>query len=514
MLQVRQMSALAPLPPRNVVAASFARNSVWNLLGQVLPMAAALICIPLLVRQLGIERFGILTLISAAIGYFGLFDLGIARSLTKFVAERTDLGEGEESARLIWTALTLLLALSVVGAVIVVLLAPWLTRTVLSVSLPFQRETVGSLCVLALGFPMVFAGNGLRGVLEARGRFGLTNAVRAPLGVFSFAGPLLALKFANSIVAVTAALVASWALACTGYLALCLKVNSEMRRHIGFDPSVVGPLVRLGSWMTVSTVVSPFMVYLDRFVIGAVASMAVVAYYTAPYAVVSKLWVLPLSLIGVLFPLFSRAYLADRGRVSSLLFRGIRYVSLLLFPPVLVIVALAREGLAWWLGQGFAEHSATVLQILAAAVFFNSLAQVAFALVQAVGRADLTARLHLVELPLYLGALWVMIASYGVVGAAITWAARVIVDAVVLYAFVWRLVPECRQEIRRAVGGALATGATFVAAALLRTTGVRVGFVLGGLLISAVIAWRFVLTADDRTRIRHPLAALVGTQAK
>ncbi len=508
------MTAVTPSPQVREVAPSVARNSLWNLLGLALPIAAALVCIPLLVRLLGVERFGILTLISAVFGYFGVFDLGIGRSLTKFVAERADRGDGEESARLIWTALALLLLLSVAAAAAVALLAPWLTRTVMSVSASFQRETVGSLRVLALGFPMMFAGNGLRGVLEARGRFGLTNAVRAPLGVFNFAGPLVALHFADSLMAATAMLVAGGALACLSYLALCLAVTPAMRRHPDVDLSVVRPLVRLGGWMTVSTIVGPFMVYLDRFVIGAVASMSVVAYYTTPYALVSRLWVLPLSLIGVLFPIFSRAFLADRERASALLFKGIRYVSLMLFPLVLVIVALAREGLGVWLGPAFAEHSATVLQCLAGAVFFNSLAQVAFSLVQASGRADLTARLHLVELPLYLVALWAMIASYGVVGAAITWAARVVVDAIVTFAFVWRLVPEGRPRILQLAASSAVIGATFAVAALLPTTGARLAFVAVALAAFAVFAWRFVLTADERGRLRHPLGPRAAWDAQ
>jgi O-antigen/teichoic acid export membrane protein len=495
-------------------APSLARNSLWNLLGQGLPLAAALVCIPPLIRLLGVERFGILTLISAVIGYFGVFDLGIGRALTKFVAERAQADDEGETARLIWTALVLLLALSVVAAAIVALLSAWLTRSVLSVSPQFQRQTVGALRIIALGFPVVFAGNGLRGVLEARGRFGLTNLVRAPMGVWNFLGPLVALQVADSLTAVTVALVAGGALGCAAYLAMCLAVVPGLGRHMSFDFPVVRPLLRLGSWMTVSSVIGPLMVYMDRFVIGAVATMSVVAYYTTPYALVSRLWVLPLSLIGVLFPIFSRTYAADRQRASTYLARGVRYVSLMVFPPVLVIVALAREGLDLWLGPVFAEHSTAVLQILAAAVFFNSLAQVAFSLVQGAGRADLTATLHLIELPIYLGALWWMIARYGVIGAAVTWAVRMIVDAAVLFVFVGRLLPQSRSGLRRLALASVGIGATFALAAAFSSTVPRIAFVAAVLAVFAVLGWRVVLTADERSRLRHPLAVVAGWPAQ
>ena len=39
-----------------------ARNAVWNLLSLVAPMAIALAAIPALIRTLGADRFGVLTL--------------------------------------------------------------------------------------------------------------------------------------------------------------------------------------------------------------------------------------------------------------------------------------------------------------------------------------------------------------------------------------------------------------------------------------------------------------------
>ncbi len=81
-------------------------------------------------------------------------------------------------------------------------------------------------------------------------------------------------------------------------------------------------------------------------------------------------------------------------------------VFLVLFPVVLLTIVLAHAGLRLWLGADFAQHSFRVLQWLAVGVFINSLAQIPFALVQGAGRPDLTAKLHLIELPLYLLALW------------------------------------------------------------------------------------------------------------
>lgn len=65
-----------------------ARNGVFNIIGQGVPLLAAFFAIPRLIHGLGTDRFGVLTLVWMVIGYFSLFDLGLGRALTQVVAEK------------------------------------------------------------------------------------------------------------------------------------------------------------------------------------------------------------------------------------------------------------------------------------------------------------------------------------------------------------------------------------------------------------------------------------------
>ncbi len=51
-----------------------ARNVIWNLIGNGAPMIVAVFCIPILIRGLGKDRFGVLALAWALVGYASLFD--------------------------------------------------------------------------------------------------------------------------------------------------------------------------------------------------------------------------------------------------------------------------------------------------------------------------------------------------------------------------------------------------------------------------------------------------------
>src|SRR5467141_1797212 len=162
-----------------------ARNTVWNLLGSGAPMIVAVFCIPVLIRGLGKERFGVLTLAWALIGYASLFDLGLGRALTQLVAKKLGAGEDHEVPTLVWTSLLLMLVLGLSGALVAVLLSPWLVHRALHVPVALQRETLQSFYLLGLSIPMVISTAGLRGLLEAHQRFGTINALRIPMGVYS-----------------------------------------------------------------------------------------------------------------------------------------------------------------------------------------------------------------------------------------------------------------------------------------------------------------------------------------
>jgi O-antigen/teichoic acid export membrane protein len=256
----------------------------------------------------------------------------------------------------------------------------------------------------------------------------------------------LVLPFSKSLFPVVGVLVVGRVIGCIAHVLLCFRVVPELRERIAWHGAAAGPLLRFGGWMTVSNVVSPLMVTLDRFLIGAMVSMTAVAYYATPFEVVTKFLIIPGALVSVMFPAFSTSFSQDRERTAALYGRCVKYIFLILFPAVVLTVGLARSGLTLWLGADFAQHSYRVLQWLAVGVLLNGLATIPFALVQGVGRPDLTAKLHLIELPLYLLALWWLISAYGVEGAAIAWTARVGVDGAVLFGMTHRFLAANAME--------------------------------------------------------------------
>jgi O-antigen/teichoic acid export membrane protein len=271
-----------------------------------------------------------------------------------------------------------------------------------------------------------------------------------------------------------------------------------LRHRVCLRASVIKKLLSFGGWMTVTNVVGPVMINMDRFLVGSLVSMAAVAYYATPYEIVTKLSIVPFSLATVLFPAFSSSCTRDdQARVAHLFDRSLTYVVLLLFLPALVIVTFAQGGMRLWLGEAFASQSSLVLQLLCIGVFANGVAQVPFALVQGMGRPDLTAKLHMAELLFYVPAVWWLTSSWGIKGTALAWLLRAVVDLVLLFIVVVHVLPVSASVVRHAYFR-MTVALAFLLLGICTTGLVSAAFALITSLLFVFISWFGILTQRER----------------
>jgi O-antigen/teichoic acid export membrane protein len=171
---------------------------------------------------------------------------------------------------------------------------------------------------------------------------------------------------------------------------------------------------------------------------------------------------------------------------------------MVLFPVILVIVAFGHDLLSVWLGADLARQSARVLQILSIGAFLNSLAYFPFSLLQGAGRPDITARLHLAEFPLYAGCMWLLIAHFGIEGAALAWTLRIAADALLLFFFSRRLMGLGRWFGPRERAALILALFSLLPAMLPMGPEARAGGVLGVLVLFGGIGWLRLLSTEER----------------
>jgi O-antigen/teichoic acid export membrane protein len=228
--------------------------------------------------------------------------------------------------------------------------------------------------------------------------------------------------------------------------------------------------------------------------------------------VAARLLIVPASLVGTLFPAFSRLHgRNDLDEAARLGARGVKYTLLLVGPIAVLLIAVAPDLLHVWLGEPFAREGAVALQLLAAGIVVNAVAHVPVSLLHGIGRADLPARFHLLELPVHVTVASVLVMLLGVPGAALAWCLRACLDATLLFAAARRVTPLSHAVLRseRVPQTALLLAGIAAAAAsatLLPTPLLRISAGVAATLVAAGSSWRYAVGAVERARLLRMLA--------
>jgi O-antigen/teichoic acid export membrane protein len=490
---------------RRSLVSSFA----FNLGGELAAVALGLVCIPYVVRRLGADSFGILSLAWVLLFYMSLFDLGLSRATTKFAAEAIGKDDHQLLPPLLGTSLTLQFVLGLLGGSLLFVLSSWLAGRLLKIPGPLVIEAVRCFKILALAVPVVLITNCLRGMLEALQRFDLINCVKVPTSASMFLCPLLILPFGGRLPSIVLVMTVFRFAAMFVYLRFCLAVLPKPGIQFDLERTLLVRLLKYGSWITVSNVTGPILMYLDRFMIGTVLSIGAVAYYTAPADMISRALVVPASLGSILFPTFSSLNAAGaKERLSDFYARSIKYLIIGLGPLLLVAAAFSQDILGLWLGPAFAEKSTLSFQILTAGIFINSLGFFPYSLLQGLGKPKLTGLFHLAELPIHVALVWILVNRMGIVGAAIASTLRVLIDTILLFgACHWLRLTSSptllkQRVIQCSLTLAVCGAAVFTCAATGLSFFLRVGITAALLGCYAMAQWRWSLDQHEREFVR------------
>lgn len=412
---------------------SLKRNTLWNISGAGIPFLLGIVTIPYLLNKIGVEAFGILTLVWTLIGYFSLFDFGLGRALTQQVAANRAAGQVDKLPGLVKTGLLFTLVTGVIGGFLLAVLANPLGYKWLNVSATLQQSTVYSLMIVSFGIPMITLTTGLKGVLEACEDFKAVNILRLLFGIANFGLPVLSVMvFGSSLNMMVFSLIVARFMVLGAHMYLVHEKLTLDWIEVKCSKNEMGDLLSFGAWMTLSNIVSPLMVVADRFIISSVIGAGLVAYYTVPSDFLIRILIIPGALATALFPRLTSTMATDRNVAKATYEKSLKATTLIMLTICLSIAIFSYCGLLFWLGKDFAQQSWKIAAILSVGLFFNGIAQVPYAAVQAAGNARATSILHMGEFVFYLPLLFVFLHYFGLPGAAVIWVIRAGADLMIL----------------------------------------------------------------------------------
>ena len=422
---------------------------IWNIVGQSSPLLIGLLTIPLLLSQLGAERFGLVAIAWSILGYTSVFDLGISKALVLFLSNKDTQKETGQVEVFIGTAYAVSLAMGIILAQSFGLMCTKIPE-ILNANIDLYSEVSRSCIIIALSAPVILLSNAARGLLEARLMFREVNYIRLFVGALNFLAPtLISLHWIN-LETIIASLLVIRVLEFILYQRIAWKEYRLLPDIRLLNKETLAKLLGFGGWITVSNIISPLMETLDRFIIASKLSLNEAAAYVVPSDLTQRLRVVPSSLASVMFvKLAGSAHYSESENTDLSKEFGFAYNAIIIIQCLItsLLLMFAEYLLKFWLGAQLDPKSIVVSQYLLIGSFINGVAVLPHTLIQSSGRSDITAFIHLFEFPIYLALLFILIDSFGIQGAAIAFLIRVALDALLLHGFCYKIQPFLRKML-------------------------------------------------------------------
>ena len=398
-------------------------DAAWHLSSNLLPFLGGVIFIPLILSIYGKSSFTFISIAWSVIVFFVLFDGGIGRALTFYLShDRKAQDDHAKDQGLIWTALVTVSSLGF-AIIIVFMTLDKLIFKLLSLNNP---AFAGAVIYLVISLLFVTLSTLQKGILEAKQKFKASSIMRSFDGLSLFGFPYLFSLIEPSLELAYMSLLASRILIFVLYMLILARYRLIDFELVAVRKDALTKILTFGGWVSVSSFIQPAVNLIERFIALRWISSAAYAFYLAPFEIISRFSSIATSISVVLFPSLIRTKIANQRR--QLIDVGFAFIFLLVMPPAFIMSTFAPEVLGLWLGSEFAFTAHKPVLVIVSGLMIASLAYLPFIITQSRGRADLTAKLHLIEVIPVLTATWLLAKHYGLIGLAYAWLFRVSLD--------------------------------------------------------------------------------------
>ncbi|WP_445367271.1 oligosaccharide flippase family protein [Methylomonas sp. BW4-1] len=428
----------------------FARNSIFNFMGAATPALANLIAVPVLVNSLGDANYGLLSLVLAVVGYFGLLDISATQGSTRFIAEYDSLGQPRQANEVISFGLIIYLVIGLCGMTLIYFGAPLLIKNVFEIPAENIDTALATLKLAAVAFLFSQVQSYLISVPQAMQRYAISATTEA---IFGSAAPIISMGVAlltGSIEDVVAARL-GLSVINVGVLSICiLRIRPDFKISKA-GKSIRRRLLSFSAFSYLSTITGISYAQSDRLILGILLGLGEITLYTVPTTLVNRLFGMTYRLGSVIYPAASKlAALGDRDGVRSVYLLTSRYMTAINSLLILMLTVYGQDLLNLWVGPQFVEQGYPVLVIIALGIFIDSMTNLPSLVNNAIGHPKTTGLFAVARAVFGIGALIVGTQKGGIIGTALSHlVASVLATSAFMFYVHGRSVPASLFELIR-----------------------------------------------------------------
>jgi O-antigen/teichoic acid export membrane protein len=403
------------------------QNLIANYLGQAWSSLIGLVLIPVYIKYLGIDAYGLIGIFALMQAWLMLLDMGLAPTLNREMAR---FKAGAHSPQSICNLLRTLEILScLIAFVIGVLLyasSDWLSQNWLNSNNLSQEVIAQAICIMGLILALRFFEGIYRGTILGLQRQVLFNIVNAGLSTVRAIGAVLVLDLISPTIQyffiwqLLMSLMSVIVFAIIAWRSLPKKNNPPR-----FSAESLNEIRYFAAGMILTTILGTLLTQVDKVLLSKLINLELFGYYTLASTVAASLGLIISPVTQAFYPRLNELVVVDNSKELIQMYHlSAQLVTVLMLPLTLTFIFYGVDLVYLWTGdRSLAAEVAPILSLLAAGAFFNGLMHVPYMLQLAFGWTSFAVRVNFIAVIVLIPSILWVTPRYGVVGTAWIWLA-------------------------------------------------------------------------------------------
>ncbi|MES1165830.1 MAG: oligosaccharide flippase family protein [Verrucomicrobiota bacterium] len=408
---------------------SIARGAAANVAGRVWLIVVNLAVVPIYLRLLGVEAYGLVGVLLGFQAIMSIMDVGLGPTLTRALARRArtgDPGTAGEMHDWVRTVSSIVALTNAAFAVVVALSSNWLAHNWFNPKTLDVGAVAHSIQLMGVVVAAQFFSNLCTNGIQAVERQGLANLVNSGGTTLRAVATVLALLGVTRSVQVF--FIAQAAATSLQALAAFMTLRAVLPHHVRrsrFDLSLLTPEWRFALGSTGISLVSLAVNHIDKVVVTRFFPLSEFGYYSISSSLAAATPILVTPVVQACYPRLCAMHAAqDESALRGFYRLASQWITVALAAPTATVVVFAPEVLLAWTGDAEVAGKAARIAIwLTLGYFLNGAMNAPYALNLAYGKTRLFLIANAISAVLLVPAMALLVPRFGAAGASLGWLA-------------------------------------------------------------------------------------------
>jgi O-antigen/teichoic acid export membrane protein len=344
------------------------KNSLSGLIQNILTTILVFISIPLFIKMLGVDAYGIFVLVSV-IGNLNIFtNIGLNTSLIKYISEQ---GKCSESDKDILVSFILYFLIVIPVSLTVLVFSDFILVNILNIPGNYINDSVYLFFYLIIANSLLMLGQIATSILDSQQKIFLTNTLQIIYNllywglIFVFLLMKLGLKEIGLPILISAIV---WFFLVNYY---AYKNWGKINIFIAFSDfkRIAKKQTALGFQVYLSGLIGFFNEPLTKILISQFLGVSFVSFFDIALKIRNQLWGLFGKIFHPLTPYISQLH--DKSKINSIINDMEKKILLLSIPVVVIIIFIIKPFITLWIGKNVEIISLSCIFVVSGYLLFS-----------------------------------------------------------------------------------------------------------------------------------------------